>query len=102
MTARDLFALFLAVAIFPSVHAAERQPNIVLIVNGIPGRDGKPANYENMKPNSIEESGIRGIASRHGYRVQKLELSLFDLSTDPGEKRQRRQETKARRGDRPF
>jgi len=60
-------------------------PHEYLVVNGIPGKDGKPANYENMKPNAIEESGIRGIASRHGYRVQKLELSLFDLSTDPGE-----------------
>ena len=60
-------------------------PHEYLIVNGIPGKDGKPANYENMQPNSIEESGIRGIASRHGYRVQNLELSLFDLSTDPGE-----------------
>ncbi|HVL13533.1 MAG TPA: hypothetical protein VM529_13280 [Gemmata sp.] len=38
-----------------------------------------------MKPNAIEESGIRGIASRHGYRVMKLELSLYDLAADPGE-----------------
>lgn len=38
-----------------------------------------------MQPNAIEESGIRGIASRHGYMVQKLDLSLFDLSTDIGE-----------------
>ncbi len=56
-----------------------------LTVNGPPGTDGKPANYANMKPLSITESGIRGIASRHGYKVQKLPQSLFDLDTDPGE-----------------
>lgn len=61
-------------------------PHDYLTVNGPPGTNGKPANFENMKPNSIEESGVRGIASRHGYRVEKLELSLFDLATDPGEK----------------
>ena len=39
-----------------------------------------------MRPRAIEESGIRGIASRHGYRVESLQLSLFDLDVDPGEK----------------
>ncbi len=34
---------------------------------------------------SITESGIRGIASRHGYKVESIRLSLFDLSADPGE-----------------
>ncbi|HEX8204338.1 MAG TPA: hypothetical protein VF590_27920 [Isosphaeraceae bacterium] len=33
----------------------------------------------------IEESGIRGIASRHGYRVQRNGLALFNLRDDPGE-----------------
>ncbi len=61
-------------------------PHDFLTVNGPPGSDGKPANFANMKPNSIEESGVRGIASRHGYRVESLELSLFDLANDPGEK----------------
>ena len=56
-----------------------------LTVNGPAGSNGKPANFENMKPNSIEESGVRGIASRHGYKVVPLELSLFDLAADPGE-----------------
>ncbi len=56
-----------------------------LTVNGPPGSGGKPANYANMKPDSIEESGVRGIASRHGYRVEKLAQSLFDLAKDPGE-----------------
>lgn len=60
-------------------------PHEYLVVNGQPGQNGKPANFENMKPNAIEESGIRGIASRHGYRVEKLDLSLFDLSQDPAE-----------------
>ncbi len=61
-------------------------PHDYLTVNGLPGAGGKPANFENMKPNSIEESGVRGIASRHGYRVESLELSLFDLASDPGER----------------
>lgn len=61
-------------------------PHDYLTVNGPAGSDGKPANFENMKPNSIEESGIRGIASRHGYKVEQLELSLFDLKSDPGER----------------
>src|SRR5262249_18752375 len=52
-----------------------------------PGRGGKPSNYGKIKPLSIEESGIRGIASRHGYRVEKLELSLYNLRDDPGETR---------------
>lgn len=58
-----------------------------LTVAGPPGRGGKPANFENMKPKSIEESGIRGIASRHGYEVRRIEQSLFNLKDDPGESR---------------
>lgn len=58
-----------------------------LTVAGPPGKGGKPANYENMKPKSIEESGIRGIASRHGYEVRRIERSLFNLKDDPGESR---------------
>lgn len=61
-------------------------PHDYLTVDGAPGTHGKPANYANMKPRAIEESGIRGIASRHGYRVESLPLSLFDLQTDPGER----------------
>jgi arylsulfatase len=60
-------------------------PHEYLTVNGPPGRGGKPANWETMKPLSITESGIRGIASRHGYKVESIGLSLFDLSADPGE-----------------
>jgi len=60
-------------------------PHEYLTVNGPSGVGGRPANYTNMKPNAIEESGVRGIASRHGYKVATLELSLFDLASDPGE-----------------
>jgi len=60
-------------------------PHDYLEVDGSPGKNGKPANFEKMKPNAIEESGIRGIASRHGYRVRKLALSLFDLTADISE-----------------
>jgi arylsulfatase len=60
-------------------------PHEYLEVAGAPGKGGKPSNYENMKPMAIEESGIRGIASRHGYRVESLPLSLYDLEADPSE-----------------
>jgi arylsulfatase len=62
-------------------------PHDYLTVNGPPGTGGKPANYEKMTPRAIEESGIRGIASRHGYKVERIGQSLFDLETDPGETR---------------
>ncbi len=58
-----------------------------ITVDGEPGRGGKPSNWENMKPKSITQSGIAGIASRHGYRVEQQELALYDLETDPGESR---------------
>ncbi|HRP05297.1 MAG TPA: hypothetical protein PLV87_10335, partial [Opitutaceae bacterium] len=44
-------------------------------------------NWGRMKPMSLEQSGIRGIASRHGYRVEKIGLVLYDLEADPGETR---------------
>ncbi len=49
------------------------------------GKNGKPANFENLKPESMQMSGLRGIASRHGYLVKKIELSLYDLENDVGE-----------------
>lgn len=52
---------------------------------GPPRSDGKPANFENMKPESMDESGIRGIASRHGYKIVPTTAALYDLRTDPGE-----------------
>ncbi|HVR84826.1 MAG TPA: hypothetical protein VMU54_10985, partial [Planctomycetota bacterium] len=45
----------------------------------------KPANFENIKPAGMDESGIRGIASRHGYRIVDTPSVLYDLRTDPGE-----------------
>lgn len=62
-------------------------PHDYLSVAGAPGKGGKPANYENMRPLAIEQSGIRGIASRHGYEVRRIELSLFHLQDDVGETR---------------
>lgn len=62
-------------------------PHEYLTVAAEPGRGGKPSNWANMKPQSIENSGIRGIASRHGYRVEKIELSLYNVRQDPGETR---------------
>ncbi len=55
------------------------------VIPGTPRSDGKPSGFGTQKPRSITESGVEGIASRHGYRVEELPLSLFDLSTDPGE-----------------
>ena len=62
-------------------------PHEFLTVAGEPGRDGRPSSSAAVKPLQISESGIRGIASRHGYRVEQLPLSLFNLATDPGESR---------------
>jgi arylsulfatase len=60
-------------------------PHEYLTVNGPPGLDGKPANHGKQKPEAMTESGLRGIASRHGYKVQKIELALYDLDADVGE-----------------
>lgn len=60
-------------------------PHPYLTVAAEPGRNGKPSNWANLKPDSITKSGVEGIASRHGYRVEKLPLSLYNLSEDPGE-----------------
>ncbi|MBN8420837.1 MAG: sulfatase [Verrucomicrobia bacterium] len=62
-------------------------PHPYITVDGEPGRDGKPARFGQMKPKSITQSGIAGIASRHGYRVENIGLSLYNLTDDPGETR---------------
>jgi len=54
-------------------------------VDGDPGRDGKPARFGQMKPKSITQSGIDGIATRHGYAVRQQPPALYDLARDPGE-----------------
>ncbi len=51
------------------------------------GKNGKPANFENLKPESMAMSGLRGIASRHGYVVKKIEQTLYNLDDDLGEAR---------------
>jgi arylsulfatase A-like enzyme len=61
-------------------------PHEYLSVNGAPGTDGKPANHGKQKPEAMSASGLRGIASRHGYKVEKAPLALFDLEADLGEK----------------
>ncbi len=60
-------------------------PHPYIEVDGPPGRDGKPANFEHMNPADHRKSGLEGIASRHGYKVMHLDLSLYDLEADPGE-----------------
>ncbi len=61
-------------------------PHPYLTVNGTPGKHGKPAGFEQLKPQSIEQSGVNGIASRHGYRVEQQPLALYDLSNDAMER----------------
>ena len=60
-------------------------PHKYLVVNGETRTDGKPAGFGRLAPQSISNSGIEGIASRHGYVVRELPLSLYDLGTDIGE-----------------
>ncbi len=62
-------------------------PHDYLVVAAAPGTGGKPSNYGKMKPESHEVSGIRGIASRHGYRVETTPLALYNLKDDPAESR---------------
>src|SRR5687768_9344550 len=62
-------------------------PHPYITVAAEPGRGGKPSNWGKLAPNSITQSGVEGIASRHGYRVEQLELSLFNIETDPSETR---------------
>ena len=60
-------------------------PHPYLTVAAEPGRGGKPSNYEKLKPASIKLSGLEGIASRHGYRVERTGLELYNLEKDVGE-----------------
>jgi arylsulfatase len=61
-------------------------PHPYITPAGEPGRGGKPSNWGKLAPTSITQSGVEGIATRHGYRIEQLELSLFNLEDDPGEK----------------
>lgn len=49
------------------------------------GKNGKPANFENLKPESMQMSGLRGIASRHGYLVKRIDQTLYNLDDDVSE-----------------
>lgn len=60
-------------------------PHPFLEVAGEPGKGGKPANFENLTPDAITESGLQGIASRHGYRIKHTGLELYNLKDDIGE-----------------
>lgn len=60
-------------------------PHPYITVAGEPGKGGKPSNWGKNPAQSITQSGIEGIASRHGGRVEHIDLSLFDLNSDPGE-----------------
>jgi arylsulfatase len=62
-------------------------PHPYITVAGEPGKGGKPSNFGKLAPMSITQSGVEGIATRHGYRIEQIELSLFDLEADPGETR---------------
>jgi arylsulfatase A-like enzyme len=87
-TGRDEF-LFYSGAELHAVRSGNWKlhlPHDFLTVVGEPGRDGRPSKAEGP-PRSLAESGVRGIASRHGYSVRSLPLALYDLGEDPGETR---------------
>jgi arylsulfatase len=52
---------------------------------GAPGRGGKPSGHGTYVPKPITDSSMDAIASRHGQKVARLPLSLFNLRADPGE-----------------
>jgi arylsulfatase len=62
-------------------------PHDYLTVAGPTRDDGKPANWGNLKPAGMDQSGIRGIATRHGYRVERTGLALYNLREDAAESR---------------
>jgi len=65
-------------------------PHEYLTLIAGPGRGGKPSNFGQIVPGAtgrIENSGLRGIASRHGYKFEKIGLALYNLKDDPGETR---------------
>ncbi len=50
-----------------------------------PGRGGKPSGHGTYAPRPITDSSMDAIASRHGQKVARLPISLFNLRVDPGE-----------------
>jgi arylsulfatase A-like enzyme len=88
-TGRDVFHYFAD----RELHAVRKGdwklhvPHPYLQVDGPPGTNRKPANFDKIRPDDLKASGLKGVASRHGYRIEHLPLSLFDLKSDPGESR---------------
>lgn len=65
-------------------------PHEYLALIAAPGHGGKPSNYGHIQPGTtgaIQNSGLRGIASRHGYKFERIGLTLYNLKDDPGETR---------------
>jgi arylsulfatase len=60
-------------------------PHPYLVVAGEPGKNGKPSNFENLKPDDLTKSGVEGIATRHGYKIEKCGVELYNLKDDVGE-----------------
>lgn len=63
-------------------------PHEYLTLIAAPGTGGKPSNYGRIQPGaagSIQNSGLRGIAARHGYKYEPIGLVLYNLKDDPGE-----------------
>jgi arylsulfatase len=60
-------------------------PHPYLVVNGEPGKDGKPANFKNLTADALTKVGLEGIAARHGYRVERCGLELYNLKEDIAE-----------------
>ena len=75
----------------PELHAVRSGPwklhfpHPYMVVDGEPGKDGKPANFDKLTPDDLKKSGIQAVASRHGYRVEHCGLELYNLDTDIGE-----------------
>ncbi len=74
------------------LHAVRRGPwklhlehPYLTVIGGEVRSDGKPAGYGTLTPQSITQSGVEGIASRHGYRIATQPQALYHLEDDPGE-----------------
>ena len=65
-------------------------PHDYLALVAAPGRGGKPSNFGQIRPGAsgaIANSGLLGIASRHGYKFTPIGVALYNLKDDPGETR---------------
>lgn len=65
-------------------------PHEHLTLAAEPGVGGKPSNFGKFHPGAtgtITNSGLSGIASRHGYKFGRIGTALYNLKEDPGETR---------------